>query len=60
MKNTSVEVLATTKRSWKELENEKTRGRKRFRERIAEEKEAEQLIKDYVDEPEEYPEQEKD
>jgi replication initiation and membrane attachment protein DnaB len=53
MKTVSDVILATTKKNWKELENEKSRGKKRYQERIAEEKEAEQLIKEYKEEQEE-------
>ena len=34
-------------KSWKELETEKTRGRKRYVERLVETKEAEKSIKEY-------------
>ena len=43
----------------REKENEKTRGKKRYIERVVEEKEAEQQIKEFeLDEPIEYPERE--
>lgn len=40
-------ILATSKKNWKEQESEKTRGKKRYRERLAEEQEAEKLIKEF-------------
>ena len=40
-------ILATTHKNWKELDSEKTRGKKRYRERLAEEQEAEELIKEF-------------
>jgi hypothetical protein len=52
MKNVLDVILATTKKTWKELDNEKLRGKKRYQERKAEEKEAEQLIKDYKEQEE--------
>ncbi len=45
----------TSKKTYKELENEKTRGRKRFLERIQETKDAEAEIKEFTYEQEEYP-----
>jgi hypothetical protein len=46
-------VFAEKLKNYKEQETLKERGTKRFQERIAEEKEAEQLIKDYIHEEQE-------
>jgi len=53
---TLTEFISTlaSKKNYKEIENEKTRGKRRYLERINEEKEAEQLIKDYTEEQEDY------
>jgi len=39
----------TTKKSYKEIENEKLRGRKRYLERVQEEKDAEEEIEEFLD-----------
>jgi hypothetical protein len=46
-----INTLAS-KKNYKEIENEKTRGKRRYLERINEEKEAEKLIRDYEEEQE--------
>ena len=38
-------------KTWKEQEGEKRHGKKRFIERVVEDKEAEQLIQDFLDTP---------
>lgn len=38
----------TTKKSYKEIENEKTRGRKRYLERVQEDLEAEEEIEEFL------------
>lgn len=45
----------TTKKTYKELENEKTRGRKRYLERVQETEEAEQQIREFVPDHDEFP-----
>lgn len=54
-------ILTVTKKSWKEQESEKARGKKRYQERLIEEEEAEKLIRDYTEEEREtFPEQDED
>lgn len=43
------------KLNWKEVETIRKVGSKRYRERIAEQQEAEELIKNYKEEKEEFP-----
>jgi hypothetical protein len=43
----------TRNKTYKELESEKVRGKKRYIERIAEEHEADELIREYQEEQEE-------
>lgn len=45
-------------KTYKELENEKQRGKKRFLERVAEEQEADEQIRDFVPEQEDSPDRE--
>lgn len=45
--------MSNNTKTYKELENEKTRGKKRYLERITEEREADKLIKDYEQQDEE-------
>lgn len=46
----------TTKKTYREIEKEKERGRLRYLERVQEEKEADLEIKEFVPEELEYPE----
>ena len=45
----------TTKKTYKEIENEKTRGRKRYLERVQETEDAEKEIKEFIPEQLEFP-----
>jgi hypothetical protein len=51
----SLKTQLTNKKTYKEIENEKSRGKKRFLERIAETKDAEKEIKEYVPDEREFP-----
>lgn len=46
----------TSKKNYKELENEKTRGKKRYLERVIEEEEADKEINNYQEEHPLFPE----
>lgn len=48
-------IASMNKKNWKELETLREKGSKRYQERIAEEQEAEELIKNYKEEKEEFP-----
>jgi hypothetical protein len=45
-------------KTYKEIDTEKTRGKKRFIERQVEEKEAEEAIEEFLDNPETFPDKE--
>lgn len=45
-------ALTRKQKSYRELENENTRGKKRYIERLIEDKEAQQRVEDFLDHPE--------